>query len=122
QTQRTVSPTAMVRLAGVNDSAPPGPTITVWVRAWTVVVGVGVVGAPGGGVVPVVVVVAPTQPPAPQLSQQLGTVPAHAVPPWGALHSAALGFTEHFVFPVAVVRQHVTKPEEPQVEFLAHFT
>jgi hypothetical protein len=38
------------------------------------------------------------------------------------LHRAALGFTEHFVFPVAVVRQHVTKPEEPQVEFLAHFT
>ena len=56
------------------------------------------VGAPGVGVV----VVAPTQPPAVQLSQQLGTVPTHAEPPTGALHFVALDFREHFVLPVAV--------------------
>src|SRR5262245_66687696 len=105
----------MVRLAGANDSAPPCPTMTVWVRAWTVVV---VVASPGV----VVVVVAPTQPPASQLSQQLGTVPTHADPPMGAVHFAALDLIEHFVLPAADVRQHVTKPGAPQVDLLAHFT
>src|SRR5262245_3574805 len=104
----------MVRLAGANDNAPPSPTMTVCVRVWSVVV----VAAPGV----VVVVVAPTQPPALQLSQQLGTVPTHAEPPMGAMHFASLDFTEHFVAPAAVVRQHVTKPVAPQVDFLAHFT
>ena len=70
----------------------------------------------------VVVVVAPTQPPASQLSQQLGVVPTHADPPIGAVHFAALDLIEHFVLPAAVVRQHVTKPVAPQVDFLAHFT
>jgi hypothetical protein len=88
--------------------------MTVCVRGWSVLVVV----APGVGVV----VVAPTQPPAVQLSQQLGTVPTHAEPPTGALHFAALDLREHFVLPVAVVRQHVTKPVAPQVDFLAHFT
>jgi len=70
----------------------------------------------------VVVVVAPTQVPALQLSQQLGTVPTHAEPPLGALHFAWLDFTEHFVLPVPVVRQHVTKPDRPQVDCFAHRT
>src|SRR5262245_62848623 len=105
----------MLRLAGANDSAPPCPSMTVWVRAWGVVV---VVAAPGV----VVVVVAPTQPPASQLSQQLGTVPTHADPLIGAVHFASLDLIEHFVLPAAVVRQHVTKPVAPQVDFLAHFT
>src|SRR5262249_6842467 len=102
----------MVRLAGANASAPPWPTMTVCVRVRSVVVVV----APGG----VVVVVAPAQPTALQLSQQLGVVPTHAEPPLGAAHFAVLDFTEHFVLPLAVVRQHVTKPAAPQVDFLAH--
>src|SRR5262245_46871469 len=105
----------MVRSAGANESAPPGPTMTVWgPAAWSVVVVV----SPGV----VVVVVAPTQPPASQLSQQLGTVPTHADPPMGAVHFATLDLIEHFVLPAAVVRQHVTNPVAPQVDLLAHFT
>jgi hypothetical protein len=104
----------MVRLAGVNTSAPPSPTLTVCVRVPSVVV----VAAPGV----VVVVVAPEQLPALQLSQQLGTVPTHADPPWSAVHFAWLDFREHFVLPFVVVRQHVTKPGAPQVDFLAHRT
>jgi len=112
----------MVRLAGANVSAPPLPTMTVRVR------GARVVGVTTGvvvdGVTPgvVVVVVAPAQLPAVQLSQQLGMAPMHDEPPLGAVHFVSLGFTEHFVRPAAVVRQHVTKPVEPQVDFLAHRT
>src|SRR5262245_17559829 len=102
----------MVRLAGANASAPPWPTMTVCVRLPSVVVVV----APGG----LVVVVAPAQPPALQPSQQLGTVLIHAEPPLGAVHFAVTDFREHLVLPVAVVRQHVTKSFEPQVDFLAH--
>ncbi|HKA31474.1 MAG TPA: hypothetical protein VKH82_18975 [Candidatus Binatia bacterium] len=76
-----------------------------------------VVVAPPGGVV---VVVAPGQPPALQLSQQLGVVPIHAEPPLGAVHFVVTDFREHLVLPVAVVRQHVMKSFEPQVDFLAH--
>jgi hypothetical protein len=70
----------------------------------------------------VVVGVVATQLPAAQLSQQLGVASTHAEPPIGALHFASLGFTEHFETPAAVVRQHVTKPVAPQVDFLAHRT
>jgi hypothetical protein len=89
--------------------------MTVCVRALSVVVVV-VVAPPGG----VVVVVPPAQPPALQLSQQLGTAPTHAEPPLGAVHFAVTDLREHLVLLVAVVRQHVTKPFEPQVDFLAH--
>jgi hypothetical protein len=75
-----------------------------------------VVGAPGV----VVVVVTPAQLPAAQLSQQLGAVPTHAEPPLGAMHFAALPFSEHLVLPFALVRQQVTEPAAPQVDFLAH--
>jgi hypothetical protein len=68
----------------------------------------------------VVVVVAAAQLPAAQVSQQLGTVLTQAEPPLGAVHLAALGFTTHFVLPLAVVRQQVTNPALPQVDFLAH--
>ena len=40
-----------------------------------------------------------------QLSQQLGTVPTHDVPPLGATHLDALGATEHLVWPIEFVRQ-----------------
>ena len=74
-------------------------------------------------VVPGVVVgVVAAQLPAAQLSQQLGMAPTHAKPPIGGLHFASLDFTEHFEIPAAVVRQHVTKPVAPQVDFLAHRT
>src|SRR5262247_57512 len=65
-------------LRSPTPSAPPWPTMTVCVRLPSVVVVV----APGR----VVVVVAPAQPPALQLSQQLGTVLIHAEPPLGAVH------------------------------------
>jgi len=86
-------------------------TVCVWGRAIVVVVV-----APGT----VLVVAASGQLPAAQLSQQLGMVPTHAEPPLGAVHLAAFGFTTHFVLPLAVVRQQVTNPALPQVDFLAH--
>ena len=80
--------------------------------------GVVVVGGPPG----MVVVVATGQLPALQASQQLAARPTQAAPPFGAAHLLALALTEHFVTPVAVVRQHETKPGVPQVDFTAHFT
>jgi hypothetical protein len=77
-----------------------------------------VVGEPGV----VVVVVTPAQLPAAQLSQQLGAVPAHADPPLGAVHFAALRLVAHLVLPFALVRQQMTEPAAPQVDFLAHDT
>ena len=69
----------------------------------------------------VVVVVGPThEPPAPHASQQLGTWPTHAVPPCGALHSAALCLMLHFALPRASVRQQVTESFLPQTDFAAH--
>ena len=50
-------------------------------------------------------------------SQQLGFVPAHVVPPCGALHAA---LTLHLVVPLLVVSQHVERPDAPQVDFTAH--
>src|SRR5262245_37537490 len=97
----------MVRLAGVNTSEPPSPTMTVWVRGPSVVD---------------VTDVTPMQLPVPQPSQQLGMAFTQADPPWGAMHRASLDFTAHCVEPFAVVRQQVTNPGEPQVDFLAHFT
>jgi hypothetical protein len=91
----------------------PGVVVVVAVTPGVVVVVV----APG-----MVVVVAPAQVPALQLSQQLGTAPTHLEPPLGAVHFAWLDLREHFVLPVAVVRQHVTKPGAPQVDLRAHRT
>jgi hypothetical protein len=89
-----------------------------------VVVGGAVVLVVGGAVVLVVggavVVVVPPQPAA-HASQQLGVVPTHACPPFGALHLSALDLVEHFSLPFALMRQHVTNPGFPQVERAAHF-
>src|SRR5262245_64477275 len=75
-TQRTVSPTWMVRLAGVNANAPPLPTMTVCVlAARVVVVAGGAVGARG-----VVVVAAPVPVPALQLPPRPGSAPTTAEP------------------------------------------
>jgi hypothetical protein len=57
-----------------------------------------------------------------QASQQLANVPTHAVPPFGALHLSMPDLVEHFVWPLALVRQQVTNPGLPQVERAAHFT
>jgi len=56
---------------------------------------------------------------APQASQQLGADPTDAVPPVGALQSAAVLLIEHVVWPVLSVVQQVTKPGLPQVECAA---
>jgi len=87
--------------------------VWVWGRASAVVV-----------VAPdtVVVVVASAQLPTAQLSQQLGMVPTNAAPSLGAVHFAALGFTEHVWLLLAVVRKHVTNPALPHFDFLAHPT
>ena len=53
-------------------------------------------------------------------SQQLAWVPTWACPSLGALHWAAPCLIEHFVTPFLFVRQHVTKPDLPQIELAAH--
>jgi hypothetical protein len=67
-------------------------------------------------VVDVVVVVGDTQPPDPHASQQLGTEPTHALPPFGARQASAVRFVAHRVTPRRFVRQHVTAPGRPHVE------
>ena len=54
-------------------------------------------------------------------SQQLANCPAHAVPPVGATQAPAVLLIAHFVTPVALVRQHVTKGNLPHVDLDAHF-
>jgi len=68
------------------------------------------------GCVVVVVLVPPVQPPAPHASQQLATVPMHALPPGGAWHLSASCLTLQRLRPLASVRQQVTNPFRPQVE------
>jgi hypothetical protein len=68
----------------------------------------------------VVVVVVVAQPPAVHASQQVVSWPTHAEPPLGATHFAELVLIEHFVVPLLVVRQQVTKPGLPHVERAAH--
>lgn len=70
----------------------------------------------------VVTVVDGAQPPSPQASQQLGVVPTHAEPPFGALHLSAPFLTEHLVSPFDFVWQQVTKPGLPHVDLAAHCT
>src|SRR5262245_66463079 len=95
----------MVRLDGANVKPPSGPTWTTCVAGPAIVV---VVAPPA-----VVVVTAPEQVPALQLSQQLGTVPTHAVPPLAATHFDSLGPTDHLVWPVGFLRQTATTPGLP---------
>src|SRR5439155_347339 len=85
-------------------------SVVVVAASVVVVGGTDVVVLPGGGHVP----------PAPHASQQLGTWPTHAVPPCGALHSAALCLMLHFAVPRASVRQQVTESFLPQTDFAAH--
>jgi len=62
------------------------------------------------------------RPPAPHASQQLGAEPTHAVPPIGPLHSSALSLILHLRLPSTCVRQQVTAPSRPQVDFVAQRT
>jgi len=64
-------------------------------------------------------VVVATQPPFPQASQQLDSVPVQALPPCGAVQVATFLLIEHLITPVALVRQQVTNPGRPQVECAA---
>jgi hypothetical protein len=61
-------------------------------------------------------VVLGTQSPPPHASQQLVTVPTHAMPPLGARQRAASFFTLQRCRPAALVRQQATAPTRPQVE------
>jgi hypothetical protein len=63
-----------------------------------------------------VVVVGATQPPASHASQQLGTAPTHALPPFGARQASALRLVAQRVTPRRFVRQQVTAPGRPHVE------
>lgn len=55
-------------------------------------------------------------------SQQLACTPTHAEPPLGALQALAALLVLQVVFPLAFVRQQVTKSGLPQVERAAHLT
>jgi hypothetical protein len=68
----------------------------------------------------VVVVDGATQPLAVHASQQLAKTPTHADPPGGGWHCAAVRRTWHFVVPFALVRQQVTAPGRPHVDFDTH--
>jgi hypothetical protein len=57
--------------------------------------------------------------PLPQASQQLGCWLAHAEPPLGARHSAALFLTRQCVLPLLRVVQQATALGEPHAEFAA---
>ena len=54
-------------------------------------------------------------------SQQLACVPTQALPPEGAVQSAAFDLRRHFVTPLDFVRQQVTRLV-PTVDLAAHFT
>jgi len=58
-----------------------------------------------------------------QASQQLGWFPTQALPPAGgwSVQDEELLLVLHFVVPLELVRQQVTKPGFPQVERAAHF-
>jgi hypothetical protein len=64
-------------------------------------------------------VVVGAQSPPPHASQQLGTVPTHAVPPFGARQRDAPFFTLQRSRPTAFVRQQVIAPVRPQVDLAA---
>jgi hypothetical protein len=56
-------------------------------------------------------------------SQQLAWLTLkHDEPPFGAVQWSPLDFVEHFVTPLALVRQQATNPGLPQVDLAAHFT
>lgn len=96
-----------------------GGTVVVVVDAVVLVVDGVVVDVVTGGAVVVVVpwqTNAPSGEPAPQESQQLVPLPAHAWPPFGALHLSALDLMEHFVLPFLSTRQQVTDPGLPQID------
>jgi hypothetical protein len=81
-----------------TKSPTQNPSVAVWGMVVVVLV------------VVLVVVVGAAQPPPLHASRQLAKTPAHAEPPPGARHAAALRSTLHFVAPVAPVRQQVTAP------------
>ena len=60
--------------------------------------------------------------PAGHASQQLDTVPTHAVPPRDALQAAARCLMLHWVVPCESVRQQVTELFLPQVDIAAQCT
>jgi hypothetical protein len=67
------------------------------------------------------VLVLVAQPVAVQASQQLGKIPMHAVPCFGALQRER-GLIAHFVLPCLVVRQQATASGFPHADCAAHLT
>jgi hypothetical protein len=94
----------------------------VVVGAAVVVVGGALVVVGGALVVVLPQTNAPADEPAPQESQQLVAVPAHAWPPFGGLHMLALDLIEHFTLPRRSMRQQVTAPALPHVDCAAQLT
>ena len=76
----------------------------------------------GTAVTRVVVVVVAAQRPAAHASQQLAADPMQASPRFVAVHREGSGLTAHFVSPLRSVRQQVTEPDLPQVDFRAQRT
>jgi hypothetical protein len=103
-----------------SRNAPLGDAMVVVVVLLVVVVGAAVVVV--GGATVVVVLPQTNEPsgePAPQESQQLLALPAHAWPPFGGLHWLAFDLVEHFTLPRRSMRQQVTAPDLPHVDLAA---
>ncbi|HUE30081.1 MAG TPA: hypothetical protein VMR79_04360 [Verrucomicrobiae bacterium] len=99
----------------------PGGALVVVDAALVVVVDTAAVVLVTDGAV-VVVLPGDGHVPAPHASQQLDTVPTHAVPPRGALQAAALCLMLHRVVPCASVRQQATEFFLPQADIAAQCT
>jgi len=95
-----------------SRNAPLGDAMVV------VVVGAAVV-VVGGATVVLPQTNEPSGEPAPQESQQLGAVPAHAWPPFGAFHWLSFDLVEHVTLPRRSTRQQVTAPGLPHVDLAA---
>ena len=115
-------PGGQVMLPGGSHSSPgsgwPFPQLSTIVVEEVEVTVVDVLVDPGASVVVVVVAWQPFL----HESQQLFSVPTHAVPPFGATQSSALRFMEHHLRPFLSVRQQVTAFSRPQTELAAHAT
>ena len=111
-----------------DPSTPHGGSVVVVVVGGHDVVGRVLDGADVDGtvdseavdVVVVVVDVVIAQPPLAQASQQLSNVPAHALPPRGAVHFSIWLLIAHDVWPPGRVRQQATPRGSPHRERAAH--
>jgi hypothetical protein len=115
-------PDGHVALPGGSHCSPGSTTPFPQTGPWMVVVVVdgGVVVDVVEGGTRVVVVDDGKQPFGPHASQQLGCSVTQAVPPRKGLHASALGRSAQRDTPCALVRQQVTAPLRPHVDFDSH--